>query len=136
MSTAQKTEKISEVKGKFYVRRQPRFHCDLELEIRIPGFADFIPVTMKNISMGGMFCEIPKESLPGEGHVFEFRIDGKKSGQSIEDMVGLGLIQWVRPLDLKSQHSGVGIEFKVLPIETAKFIKKAISKARKNGIVP
>lgn len=135
MGSARKLKNSPAITGKLYVRKQPRFHCDLELQVRVPGFAEFVPVTMKNISMGGMFCEVPEDSLPAAGNVLEFRIEGKNTpgaaSEVVDEMVGLGIIKWTRPRDLKSQHSGIGIEFKTLPIETARFIKQAIEKARK-----
>lgn len=130
MGAARSLKDSTEITGKLFVRRQPRFHCDLELQVRVPGFADFVAVTMKDISMGGMFCEAPEASLPKEGNVLEFRIEAKKDGDSVDEMIGLGVIKWIRPLNLKSQHSGMGIEFTKMPIETARFIKKAIEKAK------
>ena len=122
-----------EITGRVFMRKQTRFECDMELMIRMPGFVDFVPVSVKNVSAGGLFCQLPDASIPQAGSVLEFRLESPKGAASVDELIGFGVIKWSRDLNLTSQQSGFGLEFTTLPIETVRFIRDEIVRLRKAG---
>lgn len=90
-----------------FQRKEVRVDVEIPVGLSFGGGVAMISTKMTNLGRGGMFVVLDKE-FPKIGEPVEFRIEASIKG--IFEIVGSGVVRWIREREIEGAPSGCGIE--------------------------